>query len=81
MDYFQAMIRRGIKIRVYTRPRSEQIGEMANQADAVIRQLRSIDASVIELSKMHQKVAILDNSIAWEGSLNILSHRDTGASA
>jgi len=27
---------------------------------------------------MHQKVAIIDNDIAWEGSLNILSHRDTG---
>lgn len=78
MDYFQAMIRRGIDIRIYTRPINQQVGEMANQADVVIRQLRSIDAHVIERRNMHQKVAILDNSIAWEGSLNILSHRDTG---
>jgi hypothetical protein len=26
---------------------------------------------------MHQKVAIMDSAIAWEGSLNILSHKDT----
>jgi len=78
MDYFQAMIRRGIEIRVRTRPINQQVGEMANQAEVVIRQLRSVGAQVIKLPNMHQKVAILDNSIAWEGSLNILSHRDTG---
>jgi hypothetical protein len=26
---------------------------------------------------MHQKVAIIDNKIAWEGSLNIFSHNDS----
>jgi len=78
IDYFQAMIRRGIEIRIDTRPIDQQVGEMANQADAVIRQLHSIGAKVIERRSMHQKVAILDNAIAWEGSLNILSHRDTG---
>jgi len=78
MDYFRAMRERGIEIRIYTKPRNQQIGEMAKQADIVIEQLRGIGAKVIEHHKMHQKVAILDNTIAWEGSLNILSHRDTG---
>ncbi len=78
MDYFQAMVGRGVEIRVHSRPRNQQIGEMANQADVVIRQLRNIGVHVIERYNMHQKVAILDNSVAWEGSLNILSHRDTG---
>lgn len=78
MDYFRAMRERGMDIRIYTRPRNQQIGEMANQADVVIEQLRSIGATVIERRNMHQKVAILDNAIVWEGSLNILSHRDTG---
>lgn len=32
---------------------------------------------VIERHSMHQKVAIIDGTIAWEGSLNILSHKDT----
>jgi len=77
-DYFRAMIMRGIEIKIYTRPVNQQIGEMANQADIVIKQLRNIGANAIERLNMHQKIAILDNAIAWEGSLNILSHRDTG---
>jgi len=78
MDYFRAMKGRGIDIRVYTRPRNQQTGEMANQADIVVDQLRSIGVSVVEKDRMHQKVAIIDDTIAWEGSLNILSHKDTG---
>ncbi len=77
IDYFRAMRGKGIDIRVYTRPRNQQTGEMANQADIVIDQLRSIDVNVVERRSMHQKIAIIDDNIAWEGSLNILSHRDT----
>lgn len=77
MDYFRAMKGRGIDMRVYTRPRSQQTGEMANQAEIVIDQLRNIGVNVVERRSMHQKIAIIDDNIAWEGSLNILSHRDT----
>jgi hypothetical protein len=77
MDYFRVIKGRGIDIRVYTRPRNQQTGEMANQADIVIDQLRSIGVNVVERRSMHQKIAIIDEAIAWEGSLNILSHRDT----
>jgi len=78
MDYFKAMIGRGVDIRIYTRPRNQQVGEMASQSEIVVRQLRSIGVNVIERRNMHQKVAILDNDVAWEGSLNILSHHDSG---
>jgi hypothetical protein len=77
MDYFRAMKSRGVDIRIHTRPTNQQTGEMANQADIVIEQLRSVGISVITRKSMHQKVAIIDDAIAWEGSLNILSHRDT----
>jgi superfamily I DNA and/or RNA helicase len=78
MDYFRAMIGRGVEIRVYTRPVNQQISEMASQSEIVVTQFRSIGVNVIERRNMHQKVAILDNDVAWEGSLNILSHRDSG---
>jgi len=78
MEFVRALIGRGVEIRIYTRPGNQQTGEMANQADVVIKQLRSIGVKVIERRSMHQKVAIIDDAIAWEGSLNILSHRDTG---
>jgi len=78
MDYFRAMIMRGVKITIYTRPANDQTGHMAYQAEVVVTQLRNIGVSVVERRNMHQKVAILDDSVAWEGSLNILSHRDSG---
>lgn len=40
--------------------------------------MRSIGVNVIEHRNMHQKVVILDNDVAWEGNLNIFSHRDNG---
>jgi len=78
MDYFTAVIERGVEIRVYTRPINQQVSEMASQSEIVVRQFRSIGVNVIERRNMHQKVAIIDNDVAWEGSLNILSHRDSG---
>jgi hypothetical protein len=78
MDYFRAMIAQGVDIRIYTRPTNQQVSEMASQSEIVIRQLRGIGVNVIERRNMHQKVAILDNDVTWEGSLNILSHRDSG---
>lgn len=78
MDYFQAMRGRSTEIRIYTRPLNQQVGELASQGEVVIAKFREMGISVIERSNMHQKVAIIDDSIAWEGSLNILSHRDTG---
>jgi len=49
---------------------------MSDQTEMVVKQLREIGVVVMERTKMHQKIAILDD-IAWEGSLNILSHRDS----
>ena len=78
MNRFQAMIAKGVDISLYTRPVSQQGGEMSQQSETVIEHMRAIGAKVIERKSMHQKVAIIDDKIAWEGSLNILSHRDTG---
>ena len=78
MNYFQSMRDRGIDIRVFTRPKNQQTGKMVEQADIVIEQLRHIGCRVIEKRSMHQKVAILDNTVLWEGSLNILSHQESG---
>ena len=57
---------------------SNRLEKMANQADIVIEQLRNMGIRVIERFGMYQKIAVLDNRILWEGSLNILSHRDSG---
>lgn len=77
MDFFKAIKGQGVDIRIFTKPINQQYGEMAYQAGVAIEQLRNIGVIVSERRNMHQKIAILDNNISWEGSLNILSHRDT----
>jgi KaiC/GvpD/RAD55 family RecA-like ATPase len=78
VDLFRALVQRGVKVTVYTRPPKSQVGDFALGAAEVVDQLRAIEVEVIERWKMHQKVAIIDRKVGWEGSLNILSHRDSG---
>jgi hypothetical protein len=77
MDFLRAIIRRGIEVRIFTKPIEQQTGKMAEQAEIVLEQLRTIGAHVFERRKTHEKMAIIDDTTVWEGSLNILSHRDT----
>ena len=77
-NVFQTLVNRGIRVMVYTRPISSHSGIMEEEARFVVEALRATGVVVIQRSKMHQKIALIDRKIAWEGSLNILSHRDTG---
>ncbi len=76
-EVFRMLIQRGVRVRVFTRPAKEQTVNFALNAAQVIEQMQAIGVEVTERKRMHQKVAIIDRSIAWEGSLNILSHRDS----
>lgn len=78
IELFRVLLQQGVKIRVYTRPPRGQVSDFALNAVEVIKQMRAIGVEVIERWRMHQKVAIIDRKFAWEGSLNILSHRDSG---
>jgi len=78
MKYFVSLASRGVNIRVYMKPPSEQGGHLSEQADRVVNLLREWGVNVTQRKRMHQKIAIIDRRITWEGSLNILSHRDTG---
>ncbi len=77
VELFRLLISRGAKIRVFTRPPAEQSGNLSLDAAQVVQQFKALGIGVEERRRMHQKVAIIDRSVAWEGSLNILSHRDT----
>ncbi|MEW6215550.1 MAG: topoisomerase DNA-binding C4 zinc finger domain-containing protein, partial [Nitrospirota bacterium] len=77
VELFRMLIQKGIGVRLFTRPANEQTGNFTLNAAQVIEQMRTIGVEVTERRRMHQKVAIIDRSIAWEGSLNILSHRDS----
>lgn len=41
------------------------------------RPMQEKDVLVLYTGKLHRKLAIIDNEIMWEGSLNILSQNDS----
>jgi hypothetical protein len=51
-------------------------GDMLQQADMVFEELKRIGVQVVERPGLHQKFAFIDRKVAWEGSLNILSHSE-----
>jgi hypothetical protein len=66
-------IGKGVAVTVFTRPATTYNPEMAGQADSGIKMLEELGCTVHLRRGMHQKIAIIDREIAWEGSLNILS--------
>jgi phosphatidylserine/phosphatidylglycerophosphate/cardiolipin synthase-like enzyme len=70
----QKQVERGVKIILITRHPSEHEENMAVQAEGEIAELEIIGVKVLfATGNHHQKLAILDQKILWEGSLNIMS--------
>ncbi len=44
----------------------------------LLEKLQSMRVHVNLVPKIHAKLAIIDQAILWEGSLNVLSHKNTG---
>jgi hypothetical protein len=66
---------RNVIVKVYTRPLDEHQNRYGfNLAYA---RLKKLGAEVITVSKIQQKLAVIDEIIWWEGSLNILGFRDS----
>ena len=71
---FRKLVRKGIQIRVNTRNPRHHDKLLEIQAWKSIRVLRDSGVKVYFFSDMrHRKLAIIDEQILWEGSLNILS--------
>lgn len=74
---FKVLLNRGVEIRIFTRPPADQGDSLEQQAAQAIELLQEEGIKVILLGKMHQKIAVIDRRLTWEGSLNILSHNTT----
>lgn len=72
-DDLQKLVQRGIELVVYSKPADEHDWDISDQ----LAKLKEFGATIVFQSKMHQKIALIDDAIRWEGSLNILSHCDT----
>ena len=69
--------RKGIRIVVNTRNPEEHNEEYAIQAEGAVAAMQDIGIKVLYTVKHHRKLAIIDEEVLWEGSLNILSQGDS----
>ena len=63
---------KGIRVTINTRCPDEHEGEYREQSHQAVQAMQSIGVTVLFTVKHHRKLAIIDNEILWEGSLNIL---------
>lgn len=73
---FKQAVDKGIKIYVITRSPEDHEGEYIYQAEKEIAYFEEIGIQpLLCIGNHHRKLAILDRSILYEGSLNILSQK------
>ncbi|MDD2823138.1 MAG: phospholipase D-like domain-containing protein [Candidatus Daviesbacteria bacterium] len=71
---FQKLLKRGVKIYVFTRDPKEHEEGMELQSESEISNFERMGVEVLLcIGNHHRKLAILDRKVLWEGSLNILS--------
>lgn len=71
---FKKLKKRGVAVRINTRDPRHHDKTLEIQAWKAIKVLRKQDVKVYICSDMrHRKLAIIDNQVLWDGSLNILS--------
>lgn len=77
-EILEGLVKRGVKVTIHTRHPDCHDKFMADKARAGISLLRTAGARVVvSYNFSHWKLAFIDNSILWEGSLNILSQSNS----
>jgi phosphatidylserine/phosphatidylglycerophosphate/cardiolipin synthase-like enzyme len=75
---FEQLKRRNIAVFIFTRPLDEQEYLMRTEIKCALKDYEELGAYITYLPGfIHAKVAIIDREILWEGSLNILSQRES----
>ena len=74
---FHRLKKRGVEILLNTKPTEEHDEIYKLQAQKSLSLLQSVGVEVLFTVKHHRKLAIIDREIIYEGSLNILSYRDS----
>lgn len=70
--------RKKIRLFIFTRPIEEHEGYIQDEIRSAIKIYESLGAHIIYLEgTIHQKVAVIDKKVLWEGSMNILSQRSS----
>jgi phosphatidylserine/phosphatidylglycerophosphate/cardiolipin synthase-like enzyme len=66
---------KGVHIRVFTRPLEEHQNRYG--FNLAYGRLQRIGVDVKLVSKLHHKLAVIDDSVCWKGTINILGFRDS----
>lgn len=77
LPVIRRLCKKGVHVVVNTRDPAEHDAEYANQAIHAIASLQDLGVIVLYTVKLHRRLAVLDDKILWEGSLNILFHYDS----
>lgn len=77
LPILRKLSRRSVRIIVNTRHPEEHEGDYCRQAAEAVATLQDMGAIVLYTGGHHRKLAIIDRKVFYEGSLNILSYRDS----
>lgn len=77
LPIFTRLRNRGVGITINTRNPEEHDANYEAQAFQSIAALQELDVRVLYTVKHHRKIAVIDKTIVWNGSLNILSQNDS----
>jgi len=74
LEHFEGLSSKKIQLYIVTR-KSEFLKENRAEVEETIEALKKMGVKVIELSEQfHHKIAVIDSSVFYYGSLNILAH-------
>jgi len=68
---------KGVRVIINTKPFEEHEQAYQSQAIWAVGIMQDIGIEVLMTAGHHRKLAIIDDGILWEGSLNILSQNDS----
>jgi len=75
---FEKLKHRNVAVFIFTRPLEEHEYLMRNEIKAALGDYEEFGACIVEIPGfIHAKTAIIDRNILWDGSLNILSQRQS----
>lgn len=77
LPILRKLSRRGVHIVINTRNPEDHEDDYCYQAAEAVVALQSVGATVLYTGGHHRKLAIIDRKVFYEGSLNILSYRDS----
>jgi PLD-like domain len=73
---FEQLRKKSIRVVIYSRTLAEH--QDLKSCCSGMQKLEELDIEINPIKKIHHKIAIIDNTIWWEGSLNILSFKKSG---